>query len=415
MTRHDAVDPVDGIGARHQELHRTCPPELWDTVNEMFHIIHNKALKSVTVPWYLPLSLGGLGMFGVASNDDCRLAHGALCEWESLSRRPAPIIADTPWQVRKVAVRRIAHASQQLLDAQQVLKETRAVGILCAATLFDSRVAIGDLFSSIQEDAKDRMRINKRFWSMLRKGTTRKRPNYAALPAVTDWEEIVGRSAEESFTRSSFASPPHVGVVFGDTLKSQSFKITARNAFELTHEMSYAEYQDKAIELNIKTNVQALQRLVEETRLERLLHQSVSSPETAQSIQVRKAARGPVKRGDVRSDVAVASALVSETTILAHNLQHEEVIARARTFQRKRQWMGSARGWEELESVVVPDVVRTPDKQLAAHRARARAENVELRAQAQSDEVTLSAFDETRKRIAKSFERSSILSGLMDA
>jgi hypothetical protein len=59
----DTVDPrLLSLGARHHQLMDSCPPDLQVAVHRLFIKKHFDLLKSVRVPWFVPESLGGVGL-----------------------------------------------------------------------------------------------------------------------------------------------------------------------------------------------------------------------------------------------------------------------------------------------------------------------------------------------------------------
>jgi hypothetical protein len=53
---------VKSLGARHHQLIESCPPSMQLEVHELFLQHNAESLKSVRVPWYIPESLGGIGL-----------------------------------------------------------------------------------------------------------------------------------------------------------------------------------------------------------------------------------------------------------------------------------------------------------------------------------------------------------------
>jgi hypothetical protein len=53
---------LKSLGARHHQLIESCPPDLILEVHELFLQHNAESLKSVRVPWYIPESLGGIGL-----------------------------------------------------------------------------------------------------------------------------------------------------------------------------------------------------------------------------------------------------------------------------------------------------------------------------------------------------------------
>jgi hypothetical protein len=59
----DAFSGMDSIGARHRELKRMTPDDLWSVTNDLFLTSHKEVLDKLHVPWYIPENLGGVGLF----------------------------------------------------------------------------------------------------------------------------------------------------------------------------------------------------------------------------------------------------------------------------------------------------------------------------------------------------------------
>jgi hypothetical protein len=65
ISSSDVFSPDEGLtlGARHRELLRSCPQSLRLCVHELFLKANNEVLTSLrAIPWYLPESLGGVGL-----------------------------------------------------------------------------------------------------------------------------------------------------------------------------------------------------------------------------------------------------------------------------------------------------------------------------------------------------------------
>jgi hypothetical protein len=207
----DVTDPVASLGTLHRELHATCPQALWSVVHREFLKHHDDVLKKCRVPWYLPESLGGLGLYGTQSSTDLRLINSAILRWGELNRHPVSMRADTPWTVRKTALRQFDGLQKELLTPQQASDFETVVGKCCAATMFDVAVTMDDLYCSEMETSKHTLRENEKFWEYLFREA-----NYKALPDVPDKVISLDPSVtrEEYFTRALFAYvPPTVGPV----------------------------------------------------------------------------------------------------------------------------------------------------------------------------------------------------------
>jgi len=171
--RADICDSAETLGSRHRELHETCPPELWERVHACFLRHNAKALEDIRLPYYIPESLGGVGMYGVPSWLDCKLANGAILNWSKLKRQPAAVGQKTPWMVRKLALENLLRGQEPyvLTDPTKIAAWTQAIGRACAATMFDSRLSLADLYKSLGavDGAKQKFRQNRRFWEYLLK------------------------------------------------------------------------------------------------------------------------------------------------------------------------------------------------------------------------------------------------------
>jgi len=65
-------DSFGTIGSRHHELMKGCPDSIRLSVHKMFIRENYELLKSIKVPWYVPESMGGVGLmpFTVTSGED---------------------------------------------------------------------------------------------------------------------------------------------------------------------------------------------------------------------------------------------------------------------------------------------------------------------------------------------------------
>jgi hypothetical protein len=64
VSRSDVVDNTEGLslGSRHKALMESCPRDLRFAVHELFLLRNMKLLQSLRLPWYIPESLGGVGL-----------------------------------------------------------------------------------------------------------------------------------------------------------------------------------------------------------------------------------------------------------------------------------------------------------------------------------------------------------------
>lgn len=214
--RLDAVDPMNSIGARHRELFRLCPEELWAAVNDEFMDEHREVLHETRLPWYLPETLGGVGLVGVASTTDCKLAIGILRNWSELETRPMPIKEDTPWKVRQCAQQMLQGLPERSLSHEEAKASKAVFGRLCVATLFDSRVDLSQLYCSETDTKRDVLKHNINFWKQARLNQSL----YHPLPSLDELrakgEEILDGQTPESVTTNRLFSTatPAFGVSF---------------------------------------------------------------------------------------------------------------------------------------------------------------------------------------------------------
>jgi len=68
---HDTLDPrVPTIGARHRSLLKSCPYHMRLKVHELFLRKNIDFLSSLHIPWYIPESLGGVGLMPLVTFGD---------------------------------------------------------------------------------------------------------------------------------------------------------------------------------------------------------------------------------------------------------------------------------------------------------------------------------------------------------
>jgi len=164
VSEADVGVETGSLGARARDLLRFCPPQLHERVLSAFIHSHQELLRSSRVPWFLPESLGGLGLPSAGrfcpSNRDRRMARIVL---ESGTRVPSKPV-DAPWQTWKLASQRAipltnslkSHGAFQMLyewgagGGENFTSVQRVVGKMCIEQLFLAR-DIGQLYSEATE------------------------------------------------------------------------------------------------------------------------------------------------------------------------------------------------------------------------------------------------------------------------
>jgi len=192
---------VKSIGARHHALIESCPVDLRLAVHELF-LLHNAGtLKNTRVPWYVPESLGGVGLkpilvesFGSGDVDEYRFQYAetstghrcgpsrldVMIAWAFMDRAyrtfsvkkvptAQPIRARPVWQqpVREVIPRKadavMSQADESFMDlatyymtpslvAQELDSSTRMEVVRRNERAWTSALALNDDFSSKGED-----------------------------------------------------------------------------------------------------------------------------------------------------------------------------------------------------------------------------------------------------------------------
>jgi len=278
----DVFDPIDGLGVRQRELLRTCPLESLKAVRLIFWRQHLDLLKKTNVPWFLPEWIGGLGLLVDDEGDtqdelSLRCAFYALTNWKDMSYRPQAIRADAPWRVRK-------HVQDQLealglptvtLDSAQSEAEDRVFGLLCAATLFDSRTKLSDLFKepetenlkdapekgqnrrhalakNVTREASTILRRNERFWRWLSGRGGHNGPHTRSLPELEPSDPEGLTRAQKFFQSLLSMRPPRAGYAF----VTPKVDFSSSESLEYARDMSLARSHDY-FQLNWDTAVRA--------------------------------------------------------------------------------------------------------------------------------------------------------------
>jgi hypothetical protein len=217
--KKDVSDEIDlvgpwSLGSRHWDLFRTCPSFAWDSVNREFFRRHAALLKTATgLPWFLPADLGGLGLVGVASREDCMLARGAVLNWEQLKFRPAPLAVDGTWKVRTLAQRRLEALPTRVLSESEAESLEAVIGRLSVSTLFDPSLRLTDLHCTETETKRAMLDANFAFWRYLRFGqwtAGRRVPPFGYVPLPVpdskdlDVDEPLNLSPQDAYTQYLF-------------------------------------------------------------------------------------------------------------------------------------------------------------------------------------------------------------------
>jgi hypothetical protein len=141
-------DEFGTFGSKARKLISSCPDSLQERVLCQFLHIQNSKLKVARIPWFIPESLGGLGLPTVGTyqpcNKDLRLAR-KIYEHYKLPSRPKP----GQWKIWQVAQSRVkfvtgnaaASAAMFLPDVHglnNVISESTLLGLYCVECLFRS-------------------------------------------------------------------------------------------------------------------------------------------------------------------------------------------------------------------------------------------------------------------------------------
>jgi hypothetical protein len=127
----------------------------------------------------------------------------------------------------------------QTLDAAQSEQEDRVLGLLCAATIFDSRVALADIFRSGSE-GRAILRHNEKFWNSLREAS-HTRP----LPPGPDVDGVLPAPAFQASIWSM--QRPRCGVAFGNVTAAQRFPTGFSVDFQVIVDTQIRVYWERGI------------------------------------------------------------------------------------------------------------------------------------------------------------------------
>jgi len=170
---NDQTSPISNIGARARAITDQAPEELREKVLKEFIKIQRPLLaKMGNIPWFIPEWLGGLGLPRIGafqpSEKDLKIASAIYRTYsENPPMKPRVI---THWKARTIAEKRIGvptviikHGGPEITD-----KGTeQAIGLETINLLFDSNIALNDLFDPEEEGKgqKEFIKHNKKLWN----------------------------------------------------------------------------------------------------------------------------------------------------------------------------------------------------------------------------------------------------------
>jgi hypothetical protein len=136
-----------GLSARHNQLYRSSPRPLWDSVNRWFLRRHAPMLKERAsgIPWFLPEWLGGLGLVGTPSSSDLKFALAAYYHIGEWSKFPSALGETSQWRIRQAAEDQFSDLPEVLLTEEQYKLYSDAVGRASTAVLYDSALQLEDI------------------------------------------------------------------------------------------------------------------------------------------------------------------------------------------------------------------------------------------------------------------------------
>jgi hypothetical protein len=218
------VDPTDGrtLGSLARDLVRNCPPNMKDSVMEMFikeNILKLKDEKLRNIPWYIPEWLGGLGLptfsKGQPSDLDLRLLRGVLNGLKDPKYHPIELSKVTPeWKTYMEAQARMPEPFTKDEKSANSDYYDHVIGIKCIDLLFDSNIGLAQLAPglTLKADEKDRAKI-KTYGQVLKKNAKIWSPKrfQDSLPEPMKLEEVEKYGIYRCYTapqgyRSAFQS-----------------------------------------------------------------------------------------------------------------------------------------------------------------------------------------------------------------
>jgi hypothetical protein len=173
-----AADVVDdgrdgSIGARARELYRTAPASLRDRVMSEFVAEHGEVLHSLRLPWFVPESLGGVGLpafwdtqtgvFRGPTYKDILVGGNILLNYRQQLRRGRSAV----WRTHALAVARLPEMPEGApsLSTDDRARAERVLGLMSVGVLLDSRIDLRQLFDARDQSGVNCLRVNERVWS----------------------------------------------------------------------------------------------------------------------------------------------------------------------------------------------------------------------------------------------------------
>lgn len=166
---NDQQSREDDLATRARMLVYSAPEKRKTEVMKLFLRAHEKVLKTLRVPWYIPQWLGGVGLpsgpWGEPSELDRRIAHRILLQWKK--ERPIEIRhRQVPWKVWEMAQKRLRPPKYFSQKTSFTEEYQHAVAMKCIDLLFDPHVKLGDLKSDIKAvGIKKQLRHNQKLWT----------------------------------------------------------------------------------------------------------------------------------------------------------------------------------------------------------------------------------------------------------
>lgn len=150
MSVGKSEETLTSIGARARDLIRMCPTALQERVLSDFIHINSDALKSYTLPWFIPEQLGGIGLPMVgkwqANSFDLRVARKGYENPQLFPLIPKPVVVS--WKVWKYAMSRFEKVpTSSSISAYYMggnsISVDRIAGLFCIESLF--RLTLNEL------------------------------------------------------------------------------------------------------------------------------------------------------------------------------------------------------------------------------------------------------------------------------
>lgn len=191
----DMGDKIQTAGERLKEIVVTCPKWAWKQVFKIF--IKRNGLDTLTLPYFIPQWLGGLGLpkeFGEPSDLDLRIAQDILYNWKK--RRPKPFNLGRDWNVRQLASK-ISFKPKQIKLEEIGEKEynsrkenyERYLGLRGIELLFRKEITLQDLHSNTASNLRKSLNHNTKLWNYYLHKKGKPNPLPLSKLASMEWGE----------------------------------------------------------------------------------------------------------------------------------------------------------------------------------------------------------------------------------